>query len=147
MAARAEVRMRGLRPRREQLGVEVTPAELPYERLCSLSPERTLDHLQRREAAEVQTRAEPRGAVGGERVVQAFVLADAARQPAREAPPPLRLASAGQLGRRRAAHQSASAGNRPLASRAGIAICLGAGARERRGAGRQRRQYGVKTLK
>ena len=82
-------RARRLGARGEQLRVEVAPAELPHERLRALAAPRALDQLERREAAEVQVRAEPRRAVGGEVVVAAGRSARArarASAPARRRP-------------------------------------------------------------
>ena len=133
--------------RGEQLRVEVAPAELPHERLGALAAAGALAQLERREAAEMEERAEPRGAVGGEVVVQLVVGRQRPRASQRvkrfrpsDSPP--RAA----LGRRPwPLARAASAGSLPRASRAGTAIARGVAASARRGARCQRRQYGVNT--
>ena len=146
MAARAEVGVRDLRPGREQLRVEVAPAELAHERLGAVPATRALDQLERGEAAEMQVRARAatcrrqRGRRAGARSRRARAPASASAG----AGPPTRL-RAGAPARPRLARCPASAGSRPRASLPGNASFRGAATTARRGARRQRRQYGVKT--
>src|SRR5262249_37778514 len=74
VAARTEVLDLGLRPRVEELRVEVAPAELPRERVAAAlaGPNRPAPP---RDAAEVEVRREPRGRVIGECVMAAGAVA------------------------------------------------------------------------
>lgn len=102
VTAIAIVLPRGLGPGRQELGVEVAPAELPDEGAGPGALARPLEDLERGEAAEVEIGTEPRGGVGREIVVQPAVLRDAVPEEAFEPPPPLALSTPRELGRARA---------------------------------------------
>ena len=134
MAARPEVGVRDLGARREQLRVEVAPAELAHERLGALPAARALGQLERRQAAEVQVRTQPRGAVGGEIVVQLVVGGEAACQPARHPARPSDSPPRGSSDEVAPRTRPASAGSLPRASRAGRATPAASRTTARRGA-------------
>ncbi len=117
----------------EHLVVEVAPAELAHEGRAAPALARLAHQLQRREAAEAQVGAEPRGRVAGEVVVALVVCGQPVAEEGAHQPPPLALAAlrpprrgraAGELAERRqpagadpARHGELARRRRPLAQR------------------------------
>lgn len=98
VASRAEVAARRARIRREQLVVEVAPAQLPNERLATFPSERALGDLERGHAAEMEVGGEARGALDRE-VVTALVVARKSRpQPALQPGPAVGFAATWKTG-------------------------------------------------
>ena len=131
--ARAQVLVRRLGTGGEELRVEVAPAELPDEGAGGRAARRDLT---RREAAEVEVGAEPRGLVQPVLVAREAV-GDPALEPA-DGPRSRRRGRARASGRR--AGSGSSPGSRSCGGRS-----RAAGSGSPAGTRRQARQYAVKT--
>ncbi len=79
---------------------EVPPAELTDELVGARVFARTRDDLERREAPEVEVRAEPRRSVDIEPIPPLGVRLQPVGEPARETPAPFALAASSDAGRR-----------------------------------------------
>ena len=135
--ARPVVGVREIRTVGEHLAMEVAPAELACEVLARRAALAALEHGPRREAAEVQVGAEPRGRVPGEVVVVLVVVLEVTRGEAGQALAARRLAV------RREAHatrEETGAGRRIAGSPRGAAMRRGVVAAPGSGSARHARQ-------
>src|SRR5262249_21740690 len=99
VSPRAVVLARQLGPRGQDLVVEVAPGQLAYEGLAALALAGERGGRQRRDAPEVQARAEPRGPVPAQVVAPLAVAGEAGREPAAHPRRAFGLAAGGGLRR------------------------------------------------